>query len=172
MSAYTSHMMHARPEMPDKTLDSFDRRILMLVQENGALGPSELSPLVHLSPSQCSRRLQRLKDEGYIQNVVTLLDPERLNLNVSAYVVVKLRSHTQEDERNFRALIAKLPEVVSCDYLTGDADFMLRVFTRDLKSYHEFLTAKLLPEAEIETARSSIITASVKNTTALPLEYC
>jgi len=158
--------------MTERSLDSFDRRILMLVQEKGELGPTELSPLVHLSSSQCSRRLQRLKDEGYIQKVVSVLDPERLNLNVSAYVVVKLRSHTPEDEKNFRALVAKLPEITSCDYLTGDADFMLRVFTRDLKSYHQFITSKLLPAAEIETARSSIVTASLKNTTALPLDFC
>ena len=63
-------------------------------------------------------------------------------------------------------------EVVWCDYLTGDNDFMLRVWTRDLESYSEFLTRKLLPAPEIETARSSIILSSLKSTTLLSLDYC
>lgn len=153
-------------------LDRFDRKILLLLQERGDLGPSELSAHVHLSASQCSRRLQRLKDEGYLLRTVAILNPERLNLGVSAYVAVKLRSHSSDSERIFRERVQQLPEIISCDYLTGENDFMLRIFTRDLESYSQFLSSKLLPSTDIETVRSSIILSSLKSTTLLSMEYC
>lgn len=158
--------------MARNRLDNFDRSILLLLQERGDLGPSELSAHIHLSPSQCSRRLQRLKDEGYIERTVAMLNPDRLNLGISAYVAVKLSSHTPDAERMFRERVQALPEVVSCDYLTGETDFMLHVWTHDLESYSHFLSQKLLPGGEIETARSNIILKSLKRTTALMLDYC
>jgi DNA-binding Lrp family transcriptional regulator len=158
--------------MSGRRLDGFDRAILMHLQEQGDLGPSELSAKVHLSASQCSRRLQRLKDEGYLDRIVALLNPKKLNLGISAYVAVKLASHSEDGERKFRERVQLFSEVVCCDYLTGDNDFMLRVWTRDLESYSEFLTRKLLPAPEIETARSSIILSSLKSTTLLSLDYC
>jgi Lrp/AsnC family leucine-responsive transcriptional regulator len=158
--------------MADRRLDSFDRKILTHLQEQGDLGPSELSALVNLSASQCSRRLQRLKDEGYLDRIVALLSPERLNLGISAYVTIKLSSHSEDAERRFRERVQTLPEIVSCDYLTGETDFMLRVWTKDLESFSRFLSTKLLPAPEIETARSSIILSSLKSTTTLSLEYC
>ena len=158
--------------MAARRLDSFDRNILMHLQEEGDLGPSDLSERVHLSASQCSRRLQRLKEEGYIQRTAAILDPARLNLGISAYVAVKLSSHAADGEQKFRDRVRVLPEVVSCDYLTGDTDFMLHVWTHDLESYSRFLSTKLLPAPEIETARSSIILKSLKRTTALSLDFC
>lgn len=153
-------------------LDSFDRRILYHLQQQGDLGPSELSALVHLSSSQCSRRLQRLKNEKYIQNTVALLDPVKLNLGVSAYVSVKLKSHDRVNEERFRERVQSLPEVVSCEGLTGDNDYMLKVFTQDLETYNQFLQNKIHTAAEIDTARSSIILESLKSTTVLTLDFC
>jgi DNA-binding Lrp family transcriptional regulator len=158
--------------MTKERLDPFDRKILATLQQRGDLGPSELSLVVNLSPSQCSRRLQRLKDEKYIERTVALLNPKRLNLGVSAYVSVKLRSHGPENERRFRERMAQLSEVTSCESLTGEADFMLRVSTRDLASYNEFLSMKLRAAPEIDTARSSIILEDIKSTTALSLDFC
>lgn len=153
-------------------LDQFDRKILAFLQDRGDIGPSELSALIHLSASQCSRRLQRLKDDGYVDRIAGLLNPGRLNLGVSAYVVVKVRDHSNAAERRFQERVNSLSEIVSCDYLTGDADYMLKVVTKDLESYGEFLSNKLLPGGDIESVRSNIIIKGMKRTTALPLEFC
>jgi DNA-binding Lrp family transcriptional regulator len=158
--------------MADSQLDNFDRRILNHLQKNGDLGPSDLSSLVYLSPSQCSRRLQRLKNENYIDRIVALLNPERLNLGVSAYVTVKLRSHARENEDRFRERVQSLSEVTSCEGMTGEADYMLKVFTRDLESYNRFLATKIHTAKEIDTARSSIILENLKSTTELSLDFC
>jgi len=153
-------------------LDSFDRKILACVQENGAIGPSELSSLIHLSPAQCSRRLQRLKDEGYIQKIAGVLNRALLNLNVSSYIIVKIRDHSGDAEKRFKQLVDSLPEIISCEYVAGDADYILRVVTKDLESYSDFISNKLMTGGDIESIRSSIILKGMKATTALPLDYC
>jgi len=153
-------------------LDRFDRKILELIQVDGGLGPSELSSRVHLSPSQCSRRLQRLRDEGYVERTAAILSPARLNLGISAYVAVRLRSQGGDAERRFRERVEALPEVASCDYTTGEMDFMLRVYTRDLESYSEFLSSRLLVGEEVDNVRTFIIMKQLKKTTALSLDFC
>ena len=158
--------------MAQERLDRFDRKILQHIQIRGDLGPGELSTLVHRSPSQCSRRLHRLREQGFIERTAAILDPAKLNLGISAYIAVKLRSQTGEAERLFRARIEALPEVISCDYTTGEMDFMLRVYTHDLESYSEFLSAKLLIGEEIDNVRTFIVMKQLKKTTALPLDFC
>ena len=154
-----------------RTLDSYDRRILAELQIHGDLGPAELSERVHLSPSQCSRRLQRLKAEGYIAKTVALLSHEHLNIGVSAYVLITLRSHDPERIEAFQKLVRTSVEIVECASTTGEADFVLRVCTRDLDSYNAFLTGKLLRSAEIAAAHTSIVLHRYKDTTELPLDF-
>lgn len=158
--------------MAKDRLDRFDRKILQHIQDEGDLGPSELSGRIHLSPSQCSRRLQRLRDEGFIERTAAILNPARLNLGISAYIAVRLRSQTPDAERIFRARVENLSEVVSCDYTTGEMDFMLRVYTKDLETYSEFLSTKLMIGEEIDVVRTSIIMKQLKKTTALSLDFC
>ena len=155
----------------ERSLDSFDRRILAELQAQGDLGPAELSERVNLSASQCSRRLQRLKAEGYIARTVALLSHDRLNLGVSAYVLITLRSHDPERIEAFQKLVRASTEILECASTTGEADFVLRVCTRDLDSYNAFLTRKLLPSAEVATARTSIVLHQHKDTTELPLDF-
>jgi Lrp/AsnC family leucine-responsive transcriptional regulator len=154
-----------------RPLDSFDRRILAELQAQGDAGPLELSERVHLSPSQCSRRIQRLKSEGYIDRTVALLSREHLNLKVTAYVLITLRSHKAEAIEAFHRLVRASPQIMECASTTGEADFVLRVCTRDLDSYNLFLTQGLLLSAEIATARTNIVLHQQKDTTELPLEF-
>ncbi|MCG4254083.1 Lrp/AsnC family transcriptional regulator [Acetobacter tropicalis] len=157
--------------MRDATIDSFDRAILSTLQNKGDISLNDLSNLVNLSSSQCSRRLQRLKDEGYIDRVVAILSPAKLNLNVSSFVVVKLYSHSPEIEKRFCDHISRLNEVVSCHYITGSSDFILLVYSHDLHSYREFIAHRLLSLSDITSITSHIILGNVKNVTTLPLDY-
>ena len=152
--------------MPD--LDRIDVRILTAVQERGDLTLEELAERVLLSPSQCSRRLQRLRDDGYIRGVTTLLDPNQLGLGIKAYILVVLR---QQGERSdaFHDLIRRSTEVLECSMVTGDADFLLKLYTKDLKSFRAFLD-ELAGTKQIATIRSSIVVEETKNTSALPVE--
>ena len=149
-------------------LDAFDVRILAALQRRADMTQDELAEAAHLSRSQCSRRVQRLRETGYIDRVVALLDPQRLGLTFKTYVMVTLKSHADSHTEAFGELVAKSEEVLECSMLTGDADYLLLVYTADLKAFDGFLQ-KLLHSPAIATVRSSIALRDIKRTTELPL---
>lgn len=150
-------------------LDVFDRRILRALQEDAQLTQADLADRVLLSPSQISRRIQYLEQAGYIVRRVALLDPAKLGLGVTAYVTVVMRSHAEVEIEAFRDRLRRLPEVVECCKLTGNADYLLKIVASDLHAYDRILTEYLLKAPEVATVRSGIVLEEVKKTTALPL---
>ncbi|MCJ1962128.1 Lrp/AsnC family transcriptional regulator [Novosphingobium mangrovi (ex Hu et al. 2023)] len=102
---------------------------------------------------------------------MALLAPEKLNLGISAFVNVRLRVQSREADKAFRERIMSLPEVVSCDYTTGDMDFILRIWTRDLEHYSEFISDKLLVDDLTQSVTTYVVMKQMKSTTQLPLEY-
>jgi Lrp/AsnC family leucine-responsive transcriptional regulator len=154
-----------------RELDRFDQRILNVWQDNGDIGPVEMSRQVHLSPSQCSRRMQQLRAAGYIARVAAVLDPGKIGIGVSAYILITLRSHEAEWLEKFHTRIGRMDEVLECQSLTGEADIILKVSTRDLASFNMLLTRELLTMPEVATARSSIVLENLKSTTRLPIQF-
>jgi DNA-binding Lrp family transcriptional regulator len=150
-------------------LSGLDVRILEIWQRRGDIGPVEMGQAINLSASQCSRRMQQLRQAGYIREVRAVLDGEKLGIGISAYVLVTMKSHAPEVAQAFKARMLQLDEVLECQKLTGEADMILKVVTRDLASFNRLLTRHILGAAEVATARSSIILEDVKSTTSLPL---
>lgn len=150
-------------------LDDFDLKILMEVQRDGAITHARLAERVHLSASQCSRRVQRLEGLGVIDHYTAVLSRDHLKLGVMAYVMVTLRSHAAENLEGFRRLVVGLPEVLDCAKITGDADYLLKVVTTDLVRYNDILTENLLRSADVAMVRSSIVLQELKSTSHMPL---
>ncbi|MDE2303092.1 MAG: Lrp/AsnC family transcriptional regulator [Sphingomonadales bacterium] len=152
-------------------LDRLDLRILAALQARGDDGPAELSVAVGLSPSQCSRRLQALRRGGYIRAVRAQLDPAKLNLGISAYVMLTMTSTMPEAASAFRARLSAMDEVLECQLLTGAPDMIVKLATRDLASLNELLSRHILAAPEVATARTSIILQDVKSEAGLPLRF-
>lgn len=152
-------------------LDRFDLKILEIWQEQGDMGPVEMAPLVHLSASQCSRRMQSLRKAGYLRAVRAVLDPLKMGVGIGAYVLLTMKSHAPDAADSFRARLEGLDEVLECQRLAGPSDMILKVATRDLVSFNALLTHKILAAPEVATAQSSIILEEVKSTTCLPLRF-
>lgn len=150
-------------------LNSVDLKILAIWQKHGDIGPVEMGQAINLSASQCSRRMQQLRQAGYIRDVRAVLDPDKLGISISAYVLVTMKSHAPEASLAFHARMQQLDEVMECQKLTGEADMILKVVTRNLASFNRLLTGQILGATEVATARSSIILENVKSTTSLPL---
>ena len=102
---------------------------------------------------------------------MALLDETHLNIGVMAYVLTTLKSHAPEQTQLFQARIGALSEVVECHKMTGEADYILKVCTRNLESFNTLLTDHLLVAPEIATVRSSIVLDRIKSTSQLPLEF-
>ena len=133
-------------------LDRFDVRILEIWQERGDIGPLEIAEHVHLSASQCSRRMQRLRKEGYVRAERVVLDPAKVGVGISAYVLLTMKSHSPEAAEAFRKRVLGLDEVLECQSLTGAADMILKVATKDLVTFNHLLTKQLLGAPEVATA--------------------
>jgi Lrp/AsnC family transcriptional regulator len=132
---------------------------------------ADLADKVGLSPSPCWRRIKRLEDVGVIRKRVTLLDPEKLGLGFEVYISVKLSLPSRANLEAFEARLADWPEVVSCDTVTGHEDYILRVLTKDMHSYDDFLRDKLLASDLVSGVESRIIMRSVRATTAVPILF-
>jgi len=150
-------------------VDDFDRKILALLQEDSRLTNNDLSERVNLSPSQCSRRRQRLEEEGYVRCYAAVLDREKLGFPLVNIVTVTLATHNRDNAQRFAALVARLPEVQEAHALTGEMDYILKVVTPDLKSLSAFVNGELLPHESVQHVKTAIVLETLKESSALPL---
>ena len=150
-------------------LDKFDRKILAHLQEDARLTNNDLSERVNLSPSQCSRRRQRLEDEGLIRGYRAVLDRNRLGFPLVNVISVTLATHNRDNARRFADLLTRLPEVQEAHALTGEMDYILKVVTPDLKSLADFVNDVLLPHDSVQHVKTAIVLETLKETNALPI---
>lgn len=154
--------------MPEK-LDPTDAKILDLIQHDASLSMAQIAERVGLSSSPCWRRIKRLEEEGVIQKRVTVLDRDKLGLAFEVYCTVKLSLPTKENLDTFEQSVKRWPEVAQCATVTGAADYELRIVTRDMHAFDDFLRERILSLGLVSNIESRIVIRSVKNTTAVPL---
>jgi DNA-binding Lrp family transcriptional regulator len=150
-------------------LDAVDARILELLQEDASLSIAEIAERVGLSSSPAWRRIERMKRAGIILRQVTLLEYDRLGLKFEVFASVKLQLPSRENLERFEAAVADWPEVVECATVTGAADYMLRIITRDIHAYDDFTRDKMLALGLVSDVQSRIVMRVPKRTTAAPL---
>ena len=150
-------------------LDLFDRRILAALQQDGRMTSVALAELVHLSASQCARRVQRLEEAGIIRSYRAVLDPAALGLGIAGVVNLSLEKHAIANIQELQQQIAARPAIVECLSVTGEADYQLRVVARDLKEFSALLMEAIVPMPGVSTMHSSIILEEVKPFAALPI---
>ena len=149
-------------------LDNTDTRLLSALQKNAHLTAHQLGEILNLSPSQAGRRRQRLEAEGYIQGYAAKLDPERLGLSVQAFVQVQLGTHGPAQAKSFARLVENRPEIISAWTLTGDADYLLRVFCTDLSALNTLIHEIMLPHEAVARVQSQIVMDQFKRDAPLP----
>ncbi|MBD8697205.1 Lrp/AsnC family transcriptional regulator [Stenotrophomonas sp. 169] len=149
--------------------DRTDLRLLAEIQRDGRAPNAELAGRVNLSPSACLRRLQRLEGEGIIAGYGARLAPKLIGLGLQAFVRVQLEKHDQAAIARFADSVVEWDEVVACHALTGDMDYLLQIYVRDLEHFSNFLLDKLLNASGVADVNSSFVLRTVKPFRALPL---
>jgi Lrp/AsnC family transcriptional regulator len=150
-------------------LDEPDRRVLRALQQNCARTTAELAELVGLSQPACWRRVQRLRDEGYILRETAVLDREKLGFGTQVYALVKLSNVGRANLADFADAIRALPEVVECHVLMGPADFLLKIITKDIHAYERFFFDSLSSLEDIQDITSSVALSEIKTPQGLPI---
>ena len=152
------------------SFDAIDRRILRHLQEDGRLTNAELAERVGLSPSPCLRRVRQLELGGVLKRYVALIDPERVGLDITAFVRVALERQDATALNAFEAAIVDWPEVLECYLMTGEADYQLRVMSRTLADYETFMRDRLARAPGVAKIQSSLAFRPVLSRTQLPLD--
>jgi len=152
-------------------LDRIDQKILALMQANARITNLELADKVGLSATPCLRRVKRLEESGIIERHVTLLNAEKLGLNLMAYIGISMDRHTPDRFESFEREIRDLPEVLECAIVTGqDADFLLKAVVRDMRHYEEFLLGHLTKLEGVTGVHTSFVLRELVKKTELPLD--
>ncbi|MCB2136733.1 MAG: Lrp/AsnC family transcriptional regulator [Rhodobacteraceae bacterium] len=150
------------------TLDETDSRLLAALQRNAHLTAQELGEALNLSASQAGRRRQRLEAEGLITGYAARLDPTRLGLAVQAFIQVQMVRHGAETTASFSRLVATQPEITSAWTLTGEADYLLRVYCESLTALNRLIHQVLLAHPTVARVQSQIVMDQFKADAPLP----
>lgn len=157
--------------MPAITVDRFDLQLLAELQRDGHATNSALGEKIHLSTSQVSRRIQRLQEAHVIDHFAAILDPAAVGLDVVAFTQITLDRQGTTSADKFEREIEKLPQVLECFALAGEADYMLRIVSPDLASFSAFMSKHLLRIPGVTNIKSNIALRKLKQTHALPLDH-
>lgn len=150
-------------------MDATDLKLLAALQRRADRTAQELGEHLNLSPSQAARRRARLEAQGVIAGYRARLDPARLGLDVQAFVEVQMTAHNADNAASFLRLVGTLPQVMACWTLTGDADYLLRVWCDDLAALNALIQNRLLPHPAVARVQSQIVMDQPKADAGLPL---
>ena len=151
-------------------MDTTDRKLLDILQQDAALSLDDLSERVGLSRNACWRRIKRLEDEGIIKARVTLLDASRINIGLTAFIALRTTEHSAKWLDQFSKAVRDLPEIVGVYRMTGDVDYLLQAVIPDVAAYDR-LYKRLIGKITLADVSSSFVMEEIKSTTVLPLDY-
>lgn len=150
-------------------MDSTDRKILAILQEDASIAVADIAKQVNLSQTPCWRRIQKLTDEGVITKRVALLDPDAIGLGLTVFVEIESGDHSKEWTDRFRAALDALPEVMEIYRMAGEVDYLLRITVSDMAAVDDFYR-RLIEMVPLKNVTSRFAMERVKYTTAYPLQ--
>jgi DNA-binding Lrp family transcriptional regulator len=152
------------------SLDQIDCRLLAELQGEGRMTNVELAQRVGLTAPPCLRRVRALEEAGIIRGYHAELDPAKLGYTIMVFALVSLKSQAEESLRQFEDHVRGLPQVRECHMLNGEIDFILKIVSKDLQSFQEFLTSELTPAPNVASVKTSLTIRTAKQLPGVPLE--
>ncbi|RTL97063.1 Lrp/AsnC family transcriptional regulator [Ancylobacter aquaticus] len=156
--------------MPEVRIDTIDRKILAILQQDAHTTMEKLAAAVGLSPSPCARRVRNLEASGVIKRYVAVVDQDKAGLPVSVFASIRLERQREDELDRFAKAIGRWPEIVECYLMTGQRDYLLRIVVKDLPAYEAFLKRTLTRLDGVASIESSFALSQVKHAQALPVE--
>ena len=148
-------------------IDKKDKQIIGELQDNSRITNAELAKRVGLSPSSTLERVKKLETSGLIEKYITLLNPRKAGYTCFTFVEVKLARHGETPVDDFFKSIAIMDEILECHHITGEADFLLKVATKDIPAYEELILHQLSALPNVQNMKTSVVLSTFKNETKL-----
>jgi Lrp/AsnC family transcriptional regulator, leucine-responsive regulatory protein len=150
-------------------MDNLDLKILNILQEDSTIAVKEVAAKVGLTYTPTYERIKHLEESGVIVGRPTLLDPDKIGIRLFVYCNITLKEQSKKKLLDFEAAVSLIPEVMEVISLSGVYDYMLKIATRDIQSYNEFLMNKIANIPNIGNYHSNIVMNMVKQKTDYPL---
>lgn len=157
------------PQYTAADLDATDIAILRILQVDAKKTAKEIAAGLNLTASPIYERIKRLEERGFIRKYVAILDKARFNLPVTSFCQVSMRYHNEQFIEKFEEQIQALEEVQECYHMGGEVDFILKIHSRSLEDYHEFIKFKLSKIENIGVLTSSFVLKEITSSVALPI---
>ena len=155
--------------MENQALDKTDLQILKILQENGRITIKELAQKVHLSPTPVFDRVHRMESSGIIERYTTVLNAAKLGQGFIVFCSVKLRRMGKEIANDFVARVQDIPEVAECYNISGEFDYLLKIYAPDMQYYNEFCINVLGTIKSLGSIQSSFVMNPVKTSVGIPM---
>ena len=149
-------------------LDVTDIKLLKLLQENSNRTTKELANLVNLSPTPVFERIKRLEQEGYIKKYTAILSNEKLNKGFVVFCHVKLKHHSLDFRNQFIKTVSEMAEITECYNISGEYDFMLKIYAQSMEHYKNFIVNILYAEESIGFLHSIFVMEEIKQSFNVP----
>ena len=156
---------------PDKPLDRIDFLILDCLQQNSDISNVELAEKINLSPPPCLERVKRLRQAGYIEKCVAILNPYALNVGLLAYIQVTLHSTATKELDIFNRAVELLDQVQECHMVSGGFDYLIKVRVSDMQAYRDFLGNDLANIENVRETHTYVVMQEVKSEHSIDLQY-
>jgi len=152
----------------EKKFDQIDRALLRALQRDARLSQRELADKVGLSQNACWRRLKALYESGLIEGHTVRLDPERLGLNLTVFVMIRTRHHSKDWLGTFRSEVTAIPNVIDFYRIAGDYDYMLKVVVEDMNAFDR-VYQRLIEKVDLDTVTSYMTMEAIADARDLPI---
>jgi Lrp/AsnC family leucine-responsive transcriptional regulator len=149
--------------------DTIDIKLLELLQKDSKQTNKALATILNLSVTAVYERIKKLENNGVINKYVALVKKEKVDKSFVAFCHIKLVQHSQDYVVKFEREVTNLPEVLECYHISGDYDFLLKVYVKDMEAFREFLVNRLTKINHIGSTHSMFMINEVKHTTAIKI---
>ena len=150
-------------------MDPIDRRILELLQSDSTLTTKEIASRVNLSVSPTFERIKRLEKDGYITGYVALVDPYKVGNGLIVLCNIRLKQHSKQMSDEFVEAMKKIDEVTEVYNTSGDYDYLMKLYVRDIHHYQDFVLNQLGQITSIGQVHSVFVIGQEKFSTIIPV---
>ncbi len=150
-------------------IDATDRKILDILQANSNITNAQLAKEIGLSPAPTLERVNKLEGSGVIRSYHAVIDPAKVGLGVSTFVMATLKGHNKENIEKFITAIRSIKEIVECHHVTGAADFILKIVCVDIGSYQQLMLERVSNIDVVDSLQSMVILSTFKDSKSLPI---
>ncbi len=162
--------MLGKIDMPRVKLDRIDRKILRDLQENGRMSNVDLAENAGISAPPCLRRVRALEDAGVIKGYHAEIDPASIGYGIFVFAQVGLASQSESDLKKFEVLIGEWANVIECYLVSGEFDYIIKIYAKDWDDYQDFLTNHLSAAPNVNSIKSSLGVRISKMKFGVPIE--